>query len=259
MSNIFQNVLTDVTNVQQNLLGPDYPYWKNIKTPSQIGMSDQGNLSAMAKDVNGLVQYVEVLVTGGGASSTGGPLGNKFFLQTGGKCKDVKSGNQVDRFIYINNVPSGNIPFVSAGLDTNFSEFKGLIPGAMSNLNSLNPFAIMSSFAAGSLPECQEITLDVVGPTPPSAGNPLGPNATGRQTHFVTTVDIKNMDACNWGRGGTNPVSGKRCNETFTNMNPNPVSTKSESLPEDPIVQFYFACLGLLGVYIIYRMTTNAK
>jgi hypothetical protein len=258
MSNIFQDVLTDVTNVEQNLLGPDYPYWKNIKNPKAIGMSDDGNLSAMARDVNGLLQYVEVLVTGGGASSTGGPLGNKFFLQTGGKCKDVKSGQEVDRFIYINNIPSGNIPFVSAGLDTNFSEFKGLIPGAMSNLNSLNPFAIMSSFTAGSVPECQEITLDVVGPTPPSAGNPLGPNQRGSQTHFVTTVDIKNMDACNW-NNRVNPVSGKRCNETFENMNTSPESIKSDSLPEDPIVQFYLACLGLLGIYILYCLTRKTK
>ena len=35
MSNIFQEVLKDATGVEQNLLGPDYPYWQNIKNPRQ--------------------------------------------------------------------------------------------------------------------------------------------------------------------------------------------------------------------------------
>lgn len=259
MSNIFQQVLSNASDVEQNLLGPDYPYWKNIKNPRAIGMSDEGSLSAMGRDINGLIQYVQVLVTGGGASTTGGPLGNKFFLQTGGKCKDIKTGKQVDRFIYINNIPMGNIPFVSSGLDTNFSDFKGLIPGTMSNLNALNPFTIMSSFTSGSVPDCQEITMQVVGPTPPNSGPPLGPNGVGTQTHFVTTVDIGNMDPCNWGRGATNPVSRKRCNETFQNMTASvtPVDNSLPidiSLPDDPIVQLYFACLGFLGLYILHSI-----
>ena len=261
MSTIFQKVLSNASDVEKNLLGPDYPYWKNIKNPSAIGMSDEGSLAAMSRDINGLVQYVEVLVTGGGASTTGGPLGNKFFLQTGGKCKDVKSGKEVDRFIYVNNIPMGNIPFVSSGLDTNFSNFKGLIPGTMGNLNALNPFAIMQSFTAGSVPDCQEITMQVIGPTPPNSGPALGPNGVGTQTHFVTTVDIGNMDPCNWGNGGTNPVSQKRCNQAFTNMNTTPETiSESQSLPDDPIFQLYFAALGVVGLYILYCiMMKNRK
>jgi len=251
MSNIFQQVLSNANGVEQKLLGPDYPYWKSIKNPAAIGMSDEGSLSAMGKDIDGLIQYVQVLVTGGGASTTGGPLGNKFFLQTGGKCKDVKTNQEVDRYIYINNVPMGNIPFVSSGLGTNFSDFKGLIPGTMGNLNVLNPYTILSSFTSGATPDCQELTMQVVGPTPPglNGASGLAPDATGSETHFVTTVDISNMDPCNWGSGGTNPVTGKQCSESFGNMNPAPYSV---SLPNDPIIQVYFACLGILGVYILY-------
>jgi len=252
MSNIFQDVLKDATGVEQNLLGPDYPYWKNIKNPQAIGMSDEGSLSAMSNDIDGLIQYVEVLVTGGGASTTGGPLGNKFFLQTGGKCTDVKTKQEVDRYIYVNNVPMGNIPFVSSGLGTDFSDFKGLIPGTMSNLNVLNPYSILGAFTSGSTPECQEITMQVVGPTPPSTGG-LPPNATGTQTHFVTTVDISNMDPCNWGNGNKNPVSGKSCNESFTNMGLSPAPVAGDLLfPDDPIVQIYFASLGVLAIYILH-------
>jgi hypothetical protein len=64
MSNIFQEVLTDAQGVQNKLLGPTYPYYKNIKTPSQIGMSDKGTLQQMGKNINGLIQYVELIVSG---------------------------------------------------------------------------------------------------------------------------------------------------------------------------------------------------
>ena len=84
-----------------------------------------------------------MLVSGGGkASATGQPLGNKFFLKTGGKCTDKSTGQDVDRYIYINNVPVGNIPFISSGAGVNFSEFKGLIPGTISNLNAFNPIKV---------------------------------------------------------------------------------------------------------------------
>ena len=37
----------------EQLLGPTYPYYKNVKTPSEIGMSDKGTLETTAKDVDG--------------------------------------------------------------------------------------------------------------------------------------------------------------------------------------------------------------
>ena len=90
MSNVFQQVLQNAGSVQDELLGPTYPYYKNIKSPSQIGMSNKGTLQQLANNVDGLISYVEVLVSGKSkASATGGPLGNKFFLQTAGKCVPI--------------------------------------------------------------------------------------------------------------------------------------------------------------------------
>ena len=141
---IFQDVLTDAKGVEEKLLGPSYPYYKNVKLPGEIGMSDKGTIKALTNNIDGLINYVEVLVTGKSkASASGGPMGNKFFLQTGGKCMDTKTQEQVDRFIYVNNIPDGNIPFLSSGLGVNFSDFKGLIPGVMSDMNVLNPFNII--------------------------------------------------------------------------------------------------------------------
>ena len=189
MSNIFQEVLNDAEGVQNELLGPTYPYYKNIKSPSQIGMSDKGTIQQMSNNVYGLINYVELLVSGNSkASATGGPLGNKFFLQTGAKCVDTVSKNQVDRYIYVNNVPNGDIPFISSGMGVNFSDFEGLIPGAMGNLNALNPFAILQSFMSGATPPCQEITMQTINVN----------NTKSSETHFVTVTDIKNTDPCSF-------------------------------------------------------------
>ena len=133
--NFFEEVLDDAKNVEKKILGPDYKYWKQVKTPQQLGMSTEGSISTIARDVDGLINYVELLVTGGGdASVPGRPLGNKFFLKTAATCKDDKSGKIVDRYIYVNNVPDGDIPFISGAMGVNFSSFEGLVPGTLGNV-----------------------------------------------------------------------------------------------------------------------------
>jgi hypothetical protein len=250
MSNIFEEVLNDVNGVQSLLLGPTYPYYNNIKTPSQLGMSDKGTIQQMGQNITGLTNYVEVLVSGKSkASKTGGPLGNKFFLQTGGKCVDNSvdgSNNQVDRYIYINNVPQGDIPFISSGLGVNFSEFRGLIPGAMSNLTVLNPFGLLQSFLAGSTPPCQEITMQTIDVN----------NNKSSETHFVTVTDIQNMNPCSF-PNGRNPITKVKCSEAFSTG----VSADAASfdMPDDPLAQLYFASLGLVGIYILYRFMEKSR
>lgn len=252
MSNLFQEVLTDVKGVEERLLGPTYPYYKNIKTPTDIGMSDKGTIQQMAKNINGLIEYVELLVTGDSkASATGKPLGNKFFLKTGAKCaaidsctdpNDESTCQKVDRFIYVDNVPSGNIPFISSGLGVNFSEFKGLIPGAMGNLNVLNPFAIMRAFLSGSNPPCQQITMQTI----------TTDNIRSSETNYVTLADIQNMDPCIF-TNKKNPVTGQNCKETFQNLQPEVL------MPSDPLAQVYFTSLGVVGLYILYRLMEKSN
>jgi hypothetical protein len=255
MSNLFQEVLTDAKGVEAKLLGPTYPYYKNIKTPTQIGMSDKGTIQQMGKDINGLIQYVEVLVTGNSkASTTGGPLGNKFFLKTGAKCaaidkctdpSNISTCQQTDRYIYIDNVPSGNIPFISSGLGVNFSEFKGLIPGSMGNLNVLNPFAIMRAFLSGSTPPCQEITMQTIDIN----------NNKSSESNYVTLSDIQNMDPCIF-TNGKNPVTGTSCKESFKT---GVAANASPVMSDDPIEQLYFASLSCIGIYILYRIMEKSK
>jgi hypothetical protein len=249
--NIFQDVLSDAGGVQDSLLGPTYPYYKNIKSPSQIGMSDKGTMRQLGSNVDGLIEYVKLLVSGKSkASKTGGPLGNKFFLKTGGKCIDKSKkepNNQVDRYIYINNVPNGTIPFISSGMGVNFSDFEGLIPGSMGNLEALNPFTILQSFMSGATPPCQEITMQTINAN----------NSKSSETHFVTVTDIQNINPCTFSNK-KNPVTGAKCKEAFVSGG---VSENAESveMPDDILAQLYFAGLGVLGVYILHRFMEKTR
>jgi hypothetical protein len=212
MSNFFDNIMNDLSGMEEQILGPNYKYYKFIKTPKEIGMSDKGSLDTIGSNINGLIAYTELLVSGGGAASaTGKPLGNKYFLQTGAQCTDKKTGNQVNRFIYVNNVPDGEIPFISSGMGVNFTEFEGLLPGTMSNIAQLNPLGVFQAFMLGNSPECQDIKMETIDVN----------NNVSQETQHVLTSDIKNMNPC-WFPNKINPVTNTPCRETFENRKQQP-------------------------------------
>lgn len=239
-SGFFSQVQGDVSELKQQLLGPDYHYARQIKDPRSLSMSDRGSLPQVARNVKGLINYTEVLVTGGGeASKTGGPIGPKFFLKTGAKCKDKATGKKVTRYIYGDYVPKGNLPFISSAMDGNFKDMRGLVPGTMSNVNDLNPFSIFGAFMTGSNPPCRELTMETVDTN----------NNRRTETHHVTDYDIKNMDPCGFGNK-RNPVSGKTCKEFFSSIE----VEEDSKLPNDTIIQVYIAALGVLCLYFVYKM-----
>ena len=80
MSNFFEDVSKVATQVEEQLLGPNYKYYAKIKSPSELGMSSKGSFGALADNIAGLINYTELMVSGGGrASKTGEPLGPQFF------------------------------------------------------------------------------------------------------------------------------------------------------------------------------------
>ena len=247
MSNVFQDALSDVNELQESLLGPTYNYPDQIKSPSELGMSSTGSWKTLTNDISGLIAYVQVLVTGEGkASKTGRPLGTKFFLKTGGKCKDIKSGELVQRYVYIDNVPDGTIPFISSGLGVNFTTFRGLIPGIMSNIGKVNPLQILQSFVMGSNPDCQSITLQTID----------AKNNVSKETQFVATLDIQSMTACSF-PDKKNPLTGEKCREAFSNINPS--EFKSSKMPEELITKVYFSALGVFGFYILLKLLQSKR
>ena len=146
-------------------LGPDYQYTDYIKDTDELGMSEAGTFGALANNVAGIINYTNLLISGRGAAKRGdAPLGARFFIKTGGKCKpaiqkkdkdgyptytEKKKGKEVDRFVYIDNVPKGKF-FGRSNL--------GIVPGMLENVEKLNPLDIISAFTQAPTPYCKKVT-----------------------------------------------------------------------------------------------------
>lgn len=197
-------------DLQESILGPDYKYYKYIKSPAEMGMSSKGTLETLGKNIKGLMSYTQLLVSGSGnASATGKPLGNKFFMETGATCSDVETNSTVNRSIYIDNVPGGNIPFLTSGTGVQFTTFSGLIPGTLENITRINPIRIFTTFTSGANPKCRAITMEVIDKD----------NKSSFETKYITEDDISDIPACSFlkkdGRK-INPVTEVQCREGFT-------------------------------------------
>lgn len=202
-----KNPMGELGNLEQDYLGPDYKYYKKIKNPSQLGMSSKGSFKQIGRDIRGLIDYVEVLVSGRSRAQTKRtPLGDRFFLKTGAQCKDT-DGKLQNRWIYIDNIPDGDIPIISSALDYNFTEFEGLVPGAISKMGDLNPTNFMKAFVTGSEPPCRKATLSTVDVNDNSSFD----------TQYLSDFDIKDINPCNF-RNKTNPITNKKCREGFQKM-----------------------------------------
>lgn len=103
------------------------------------------------------------------------------------------------------------------------------------DLNSLNPFTLLKSFAIGNTPQSQEITMEII-----------DNNNASTETHYVTMLDIQNMNPCNF-KNKINPITNAKCNEkNKSNLN----------YPIDLLTQMYFITLMILVLYFIYKLAT---
>lgn len=190
-----------------------YSYSDKIKSPSMIGMSDHGSLSTLGRDIDGLRGYMRLLIKGGGiASKVNGPLGDKYFVETIQNCKDVNTNNTVPRSIYINNVPYGNIPFLTGGgMNRQYKEFRGLIPGILSSVDNIKPLGIITALGESGTPVCRKVSLETID----TYNNKITKSA------YLTEHDIKAMSAC-WFPNGRNFLTKRNCIESFTNPGDKP-------------------------------------
>jgi hypothetical protein len=249
--NLFQEVIDDVQQVENNLIGPAFPYYQQIKTPGEINMSNAGTTTAIDNNIKGLGSYVDVLISGtGSATWMAPPLGNKYFMQTGAQCMDTSTNQQVTRSIYLNNVPTGNISvnLGSTALGNTSSGFNGLIPGAIDDLNVLNPYSLMQAFLTPNPAPCQAVTLETIDIN----------GVSSEQTAFLTNIDIQNMDPCEFLPGsGINPVTGESCSEGFTQKKQK--MKKYKVYPKDIVAQIYFTGLACVGLYIFYKIMEKSR
>ena len=261
-------------NLSQDFLGPSYNYATKIKSPTESGMSADGSLTQLADDVGGLIGYIEVLVSGPSNSlkNPTRPLGNKFFLPTVANCNDVDTKETVQRSLYINNVPVGNIPFLSSTTGVDLSEFRGLAPGILSNIEVLDPIGMMKAVFAGANPDCKNVTF----PTIDDSGN------DGQGSGYVLLEDLYELDPCSISGDYTKPdwmcktglnYAPCKCSMGFENINSNyakfsnsfydnfinlnnmnNLNTFSGKDNNDTFVEVYYILLALLGLYVLMHL-----
>jgi hypothetical protein len=171
----------------------DFQHVNWIKTPEELGMSSRGDIGTLTNDIAGLINYIQILVEGGGrAQKTSQPLGNRYFFKTGAKCKDVKTDTEKERYLYIDNVTAG--------------DFHGMIPALIHSVGKINPTKLLEIFKSDPDVGCAAVTLDT-----------LDENLNrSRETQFVNKTDIKGINPCLW-VNKRNPVSGVR-GSTCSNM-----------------------------------------
>jgi hypothetical protein len=180
-----------------------YPYSKYIKAPEQIGSSPKPN--ALGKNVAVLGDYVQVLVSGESRAQNVSPLGNKYFMNTGGKCKDLNGTTQT-RHVFINNIPDGTMPFISSGMGMRMTSFEGLVPGVLGNMTYMNPFKIFRAFDKET--PCQKIKMPVRDIN----------NVTGEDEKYVCNSDIAEYNPC-WFSDKRNPITNQKCVEIVKQKN----------------------------------------
>jgi hypothetical protein len=218
---------------------PNYPYYKYIKSPPEMGMNGSGSDIQIASNFNSLGDYGQLLITGGGkASATGQPLGNKFFSNTKGYCCPTSSFNlnqnincptseQVERYIYTDNV--------AYNLD---GAGQGLIDGVVEDIIALNPLSLINALTEPAVPPCAKVSLYTIDTN----------NNRGVSENFVALNDIANIPNYNF-QSNINPVTSS--SESFSNIKPNKHKKK---LPKDPFILLYFLLILIIGMYILYKI-----
>lgn len=184
----------------------NYNYPSQIKTPSELGMGDEGTMGQLTRNVAGVINYINILVTGKSKASKEdkGPLGDAYFINTNSKC--LNNGKPVPRHFYINNIPDGRIPFFSGKTNLKMKSFRGLIPGIIEDVSELNPEEMVKSFGKSDLPNCSLRTFKVVD----SDGNVF------KESRYVSDDEVK--------KTGTKELKDKNIK-----CNPNTQSNKGKS------------------------------
>ena len=254
-----------------------YNYWDNIKkaqcakgeavsSGNCMGFKSDSTDATLEQNRIGLESYLSALQYGyynsaGGINTSskanggkGGPLGNRYFFITGGKCLDSNKQEQT-RYKYMNNIPNS-----SGGAN------RGLVPGMIGNIGKLNPVQILNAFTESSTPPCRQVTLNVVD----------GKGKDEYETQYISDADAKRIDPCAFkpdDRGNhRNPLvegssrNAKECrNEPFVNMFTDNYTSQHKKitnntqphshLPDDPLTNVYIFALSLFGIYIVKKVT----
>jgi len=254
----------------------NYNYSEFIYTPKELGVVVGDSLSNVENGVAAIFSYVKLLVEGRSkASKTGKPLGNKYFLPTSESCIDETTNTKETRSLYFDNVPTGNLGILK---DTGqeFSEFRGLVPGAIEDVMAIGNIDFFSVFTKTGIPKCLPVKLKTIDIK----------NRESSDTQFVTISDIEQISPCNFikesnDKNSKNPVTGAVCTrQGFTLQSDTTNEEKNNAeiyknyykldddgdadgknmklmMPDDLFLKVLFYSLGGLSLYIAVKLLAN--
>jgi hypothetical protein len=179
------------------------------------------------------------------------------------------------RSLYFDNVPTGNLGILQ---DTGqeFSEFRGLVPGAIEDVMAIAKIDFFSVFTETGIPKCLPVKLKTIDIN----------NREGNDTQFVTVSDIKEISPCNFIKESNdlnpkNPVTGAVCTrQGFTLQSDTTNQDKNNAelyknyynldddddadgknmklmMPDDVFLKVLFYSLGGLSVYVALKLLAN--
>lgn len=256
---IFQQIASGPETLKKDLLGPTYNYWDWIVQPTDVhsdGVWVSDDAAALTVDTKAMISYIQLLTDGGGTKGdqnitqkVPGGLGAKFFLPTGGTCKDDKTGQLVSRYIYIDNAPGGTGPDIFG------KSSRGLIPGIIDNIVKVAdiPFEMIGSItdAMGGTPTCVTKTLPTID----------GNGKIGSASHWITEADAAqiNESFTNYSKDlNSSEYKDSSKDSTFSsNLQSNVLV--SDKLPNDKLIKLFYTLLGVGGLYILWRVCNNCN
>ena len=163
-NSLWDDISNGASNAETDLMGPSYSYSDNIPGPSSLGIGSDGTFGQLGTNLSGIGTYVSTLIDGDP------PLGNQFFVNTGGTCI-APDGSTQSRYNYINNKPDAS-SLLPASMSEIGSGMNGLIPGVIGDIEGLNPMYMMNAIMADSSPKCECYQCNVT---------------TGATSRFLTT------------------------------------------------------------------------
>lgn len=243
-----------------------YNYYDKVKGPSAMDMCSDGSLSCLKNDFAGLIAYVDLLTYGNSEASTPAePLGRKFFMSTGVKCKDT-SGVMQDRYIYFNTIPTGEIELMP-GSSLDLKSFKGLVPGIVEDIGKINPLNMFSAFMENEQAPCMSVTLPVgdAGTLKPDSKYMIFPDIEAMSEDLFTdpskssyTEMINNYYKNNSGKetfqNKENNIASNSFNSNKRKVHNKCNDTSLTKMPDDILIKIYFSALGLFGLFILMKL-----
>jgi hypothetical protein len=169
---MWADLATSPSKVQTDLMGPAYSYADNLPGPASLGVGTDGSFSQLSSNAGAIGTYVKALISGDP------PLGNQYFVNTGVVCT-APDGSTQPRMNYINNKASG-ADMMPASMSEIGSDFNGLIPGIVGDIEGLDPTYMFSALTQDGTPACQCYSCNVT---------------SGSGTAFLTTALSPDFDA----------------------------------------------------------------